>query len=183
MFVYIFFCGLCFWYHIQETIAKAKVLSFIVLSLYLIYINYFLCIVRGRKFNFILLHVDTELSQHHFFFFKLKYNCCTVLYVTGIQYGDSQFLQVTLHLQLLQNIGYLPHVAQYILVSYFIPNSLYPLLLYPFVAPPVLPLPAALSVQHHLLKTIPFLLNGLVTLFSNQLTLSTGVYFQTVSEH
>ena len=36
-----------------------------------------------------------------------------------------QFLKVTLHLQLLQNTGYIPCVVQHILVAYFIPNSLY----------------------------------------------------------
>ena len=36
-----------------------------------------------------------------------------------------QFLKVTLHLQLLQNIGYIPHVVQYMLVAYLTPDSLY----------------------------------------------------------
>ena len=52
-----------------------------------------------------------------------------------------QFLKVTLHLQLLQNIGYIPCVVQCILVTYFIPNILYLLIPYPSIAPPRFPLP------------------------------------------
>ena len=37
----------------------------------------------------------------------------------------KQFLKVTLHLQLLQDIGYIPRVVKYILVAYLIPDSLY----------------------------------------------------------
>ena len=33
-----------------------------------------------------------------FILFYLKYSCCTILYVTGIQCSDSQFLNVILHL-------------------------------------------------------------------------------------
>lgn len=36
-----------------------------------------------------------------------------------------QFLKVTTHLQLLQDIGSIPHIVQYIPVAYFIPKSLY----------------------------------------------------------
>ena len=32
------------------------------------------------------------------FFLLLKYSCCAVMYVTGVQYSDSQFLQVIFHL-------------------------------------------------------------------------------------
>ena len=32
------------------------------------------------------------------FFFKLKYSWCAISYVTGVQYNDSQFLKVMLHL-------------------------------------------------------------------------------------
>ena len=49
------------------------------------------------------------------FFFKkkLKYSYCTILYVTGVQYSDSQFLKV-----ILQNIGSIPCAVQYILVPF-----------------------------------------------------------------
>ena len=50
-----------------------------------------------------------------------------------------QFSKVTLHLQLLQNIVYIPCVVQYILVAYFTPNSFYLSLLHPNIAPPLLP--------------------------------------------
>ena len=36
-----------------------------------------------------------------------------------------QFLNITLHLQLLWNIGYIPCVEQYFLVINLTPNSLY----------------------------------------------------------
>ena len=36
---------------------------------------------------------------------------------------------------------YIPFIVQYILVVYFIPNSLYLLLPYPYIAPPPFPLP------------------------------------------
>ena len=43
-----------------------------------------------------------------------------------------QFLKVTLHLRVLQNIGYIPYTLQYIFVAYLTPNHLYltPSLLY-----------------------------------------------------
>ena len=47
-----------------------------------------------------------------------------------------QFLKVTLHLQSLQNIGYIPHAVQYILVAHLIPKSLYLLLPDSYIAPP-----------------------------------------------
>ena len=59
----------------------------------------------------------------------------------GVQYSDSQFLKVILHLWLLWNIGYVPCVVQYILVAYFIHNSLYLLISYPYVTPLPSPLP------------------------------------------
>ena len=31
-------------------------------------------------------------------FYKLKYSSCTILYVTGVQYSDSQFLKVIFYL-------------------------------------------------------------------------------------
>ena len=48
----------------------------------------------------------------NFFFFGLK-----IFFI--------QFLKVTVHLQLLQNTGYIPCVVQYIFVAYFMPNSLH----------------------------------------------------------
>ena len=36
-----------------------------------------------------------------------------------------QFFKVIVHLQLLQNVGYIPHVVQYFLVAYFIPLCIY----------------------------------------------------------
>ena len=36
-----------------------------------------------------------------------------------------QFWKVIVHLQLLQNVGYIPHVEQYILVAYFISLFIY----------------------------------------------------------
>ena len=45
-----------------------------------------------------------------------------------------------LHLQLLQNIGSVPHIVQYILVAYLTPNSLYLPLPHSYIALPPLPL-------------------------------------------
>ena len=50
-----------------------------------------------------------------------------------------QFLEVTLHSQLLQNIGYIPCVVQYIPVAYLTPSGLYLLLPYPYIVPRPLP--------------------------------------------
>ena len=66
----------------------------------------------------------------------LKYSC--IIYVTSVQYSDSQFLKIILHLQLLWNIGYIPCVVQYILVAYFVHDSLYFLIPCPCIAPPTL---------------------------------------------
>ena len=62
-------------------------------------------------------------------------------------------LKVTLHLQLLQNIGYMPRVVQYILVAYLTtPNSLYLPLPHPYVAPlPLLAITSLFSVSVSLL--------------------------------
>lgn len=61
----VYFCCFCFWCHIQETMAKIKVMkisptfssrSFTVSDLkYLLDLNWFLCMVEGS--HFILLHV------------------------------------------------------------------------------------------------------------------------------
>ena len=61
---------------------------------------------------------------------------CRILFFIQIQFLKGMF-----HLQLLQNIGYILHVVQYILVAYFIHNSLYLLISYPNFAPSVFPLP------------------------------------------
>ena len=65
-----------------------------------------------------------------------------ITYVPGVQYSDSQFLKVILHLKLLQNFGYIPYVVQYTLVVYFIPNSLFLLIPFPLTAPSPFPLPS-----------------------------------------
>lgn len=55
-------------------------------------------------------------------FFKLIYSCSTILYVSDVQHSDSQVIKVILHL--LQKIDYIPCDMQYILVAYFISNTL-----------------------------------------------------------
>ena len=47
-----------------------------------------------------------------------------------------QFLEVTFQLQLLQNIGYIPCIAQYIIVACLTPKSWYLLILRPYIASP-----------------------------------------------
>ena len=54
------------------------------------------------------------LLAKYYFFKKLFYF-----------YFFIQFWKVTLHLQLWQYIGHIPHVVQYILVACFTPNSVY----------------------------------------------------------
>ena len=44
-------------------------------------------------------------------------------------------LKVTFHLQFLQNIGYIAHVIQYMIIAYLIHNCLHLLTLHPCVAP------------------------------------------------
>ena len=49
----------------------------------------------------ILVLEDTSEFGFYFFnlfFFLLNYYCCTILYVTGVQYSDSQFLKSILYL-------------------------------------------------------------------------------------
>ena len=65
----------------------------------------------------------------------LRYSWCIILYVSGVQHSDSQFLKIVLHLQLLQNNGYIPYAVQYILLAYFIHSTLYLLILYLYLAP------------------------------------------------
>ena len=72
-----FFCFMCLWCHIQETVVESNVIklcsmfssgSFIVLGVTfrsLIHFELvFVCGVRGGP-NIILLHVDIQFSQHH----------------------------------------------------------------------------------------------------------------------
>ena len=58
-------------------------------------------------------------------------------------YTVIQFLEVTLHLQLLQNIGYVPHVVQYILepILYLIDCTFHS-------STPILPLPPLPTGNH-----------------------------------
>ena len=71
-----------------------------------------------------------------------------IIQVTDVNhsYNDSQFLKVILHLAL-WNIGYIPHVVQYILLTYFILNSLLLLISYPYVALPTFPLPTQVTAS------------------------------------
>ena len=71
-----------------------------------------------------------EMTQMGFYFAILNSFCpLKKLFVV-------QFLKVIIHLHLLQNIGYVPHVLQHILVAYLIPNSLYLTLPHSYMAPP-----------------------------------------------
>ena len=54
-----------------------------------------------------------------------------------IQYNDSQFVKV-IHLQLFKNIGSISCVVKYILITYFIQNSLYLLIALASVTPSLL---------------------------------------------
>ena len=47
-----------------------------------------------------------------------------------------QFIKVALHLQLLQNVDYIPSVVQYIFLAYLTPSSLYLPLTHPYMACP-----------------------------------------------
>ena len=42
-----------------------------------------------------------------------------IIQVSGVQHSDSQFLKVMFHLQLLQNIGYIPCIVLYYPCSLF----------------------------------------------------------------
>ena len=62
----------------------------------------------------------------------------------------TQFLKVTLHFQLLKNIGSISDFVKYILIAYLIPNSLYLPLPNLCVAPSALASPwLAAQQQHH----------------------------------
>ena len=47
-----------------------------------------------------------------------------IIYVSGVQHSDSQFLKVIQHLSLLQNTGYILCAVQYIFAASFIHHSL-----------------------------------------------------------
>ena len=77
--------------------------------------------------------------------------------IAGVQYYMLQvhnigihnlykLFSIILHLWLLQNIGYIPHVVQYILEVSFILNNLYLLIPHPYSAPPHSPLPTSTLV-------------------------------------
>ena len=60
----------------------------------------------------------------------------------GLQRVTHDWVHIhILHLYLVQNIAYILYV-QYVFVAYFIRNSLYLLIPYPSIAPPLSPLPA-----------------------------------------
>ena len=71
-----------------------------------------------------------------------------IIQVTDVNhsYNDSQFLKVILHLEL-WNTGYIPHVVQYIFLTYFILDSLYLLISYPYVAIPTSRLPTQVTAS------------------------------------
>ena len=62
-----------------------------------------------------------------------------------------QFLKLILHLQLLKNTGYIPHVVQYSSVVDLTPNSLYLPLPHPYTAAPPLVTTSLFSVSVSLL--------------------------------
>lgn len=79
-------------------------------------------------------------ENNRFSFFLLKYRCYRILYIPGVQYGESQFVQVIFHLQLFWNIGYTPCAVQFNLLAYFVHNSSHLIILGPVPTPPF-PLP------------------------------------------
>lgn len=50
------------------------------------------------------------------------------------------FLSYTVFIVIIK-CGYIPHIVQYTIVAYFIPNNLYLLIPYIYIAPPPSPLP------------------------------------------
>lgn len=92
-------------------------------SVVLNHIKYFVAMQNLLLKHFVLLCF--VLCAPFSLFFKLKYNHNTVP-VMGVQYTDSQFLKLMLHLQLLQNTGYFLYIAQYILVSLFYTQQFVP---------------------------------------------------------
>ena len=72
-------------------------------------------------------HSLMHLSFIFFFLIEVQliYN---IILIAGVQHNDSKFLWIILHLQLLQYIGCIPCVVQYILVTYlFYTQQLVPL--------------------------------------------------------
>ena len=77
---------------------------------------------------------DSYITQNltvHCLNFSLFY-----LFVKSLNF--IQFLKVTFHLQLLQNIGYIPHVVQYI------PEPMLYLIVCPLSPPHIIPAPSPL---------------------------------------
>ena len=73
----------------------------------------------------------------------------SVFCILTLSYFLIQFLKVIQHLQLLQNIGYVLRVVQYIPVVCLTPNNLY----LPLPDPYILPLPSSPLVTTVLLST------------------------------
>ena len=66
-------------------------------------------------------------------------------------------------LKLLENIGYIPCAVQYILVAYFMHNSLYLLIPYPYTVPPSFPLPTGnCKLVLYICEPVSFLLQSRV---------------------
>ena len=81
--------------------------------------------VSWRK-NFIQ-HLSQRNSKYWNFqkiFIRISTTNPAVLWISELYWHwlIIQFLRVAFHFQLLQNIDYIPHAEQYILVAYFIPN-------------------------------------------------------------
>ena len=72
-------------------------------------------------------------AQKENIFFSFLKNLFSSIYIF------IQLENVILHLRLLQNIGYIPRVVQYILVAYLRPNSLYLLIPHPYTGCPPSP--------------------------------------------
>ena len=79
------------------------------------------------------------------------------MYITGVQYGDSQFLKV--------NIDSIPYAVQCLLVAYFIHNTLYLLLSYHYLVPPHFPLPSGNHIASLYLSLLLFCYVSLFVVF------------------
>lgn len=78
------------------------------------------------------LHLSNLCFSCHFAFPSFN------LLLSSVFNFNTKFKKVILHLQLLQNAGYIPHIVQHILVTCHTPNSLY------LLPTPILPLPTPL---------------------------------------
>ena len=70
-FTYFYFCCLCFWFHIQEIIAKSMLETFFYVFFqvsfrFLIQFIFIFCIWYNVRIQLIVLHVVIWFSQHHF---------------------------------------------------------------------------------------------------------------------